>query len=319
MIASIIIPTYRRHDLLLRALTAACLQEFPSDEYEIVVADDAACDQTRKLVESLAASSRCALRYVPVVAKHGPAAARNCGWREARGEILAFTDDDCIPDPLWLANGVRALRKSDALDAVWGKLVMPLPSKPTDYELDSSGLAQAVFVTANCFVKRQAMAIVGGFDEQFRLAWREDTDLYFRLLKQGMQIEQVPAAIVVQPIRPAHWGVSLAQQAKSQFDVLLYRKHPQLYRQHIPPFPFLYVAIVACGLGAVAASLLGAADVSLLLGVLWVALTVRFACKRLVGTSHQPGHLLEMLLTSIAIPWLAIYYRAVGWCCLKQV
>ncbi len=257
MIASIVIPTYRRHDLLTRALTAACLQTFPADEYEVVVADDAASEETRQLVTAISESSSCAVRYVPVLGRHGPAAARNCGWREARGEILAFTDDDCIPDPQWLATGVRRLRQDDSADAAWGKLIMPVSQPPTDYERDSSGLAQAVFVTANCFVKRSAMAIVGGFDERFPLAWREDTDLYFRLLKHEMNIVHEPQAVVVHPVRPARWGVSLMQQAKSQFDVLLYRKHPDLYRQHIPPFPLLYVAIVVCGLGALLLGLMG--------------------------------------------------------------
>ncbi len=330
MIASIIIPTFKRHDLLLRALAAACQQLFPADEYEVVVADDAECPATRQLVESMAASSKCELRYVPVLHRHGPAAARNCGWREARGDILAFTDDDCIPDPLWLASGVRALlgaasftedesRTSDEASAVkevqaaWGKLVMPIPSTPTDYERDSSGLANATFVTANCFVKREALAIVGGFDEQFRLAWREDTDLYFRLLEHGMYVRHVPQAIVVHPVRPARWGVSLFQQAKSQFDVLLYRKHPQLYRNHIPPFPFLYVLIVGSSIVSLIAYLLGAYDTASLLAAAWIGLTARFAWKRLRGTSHSISHLLEMLVTSIAIPWLAIFYRIMGY------
>lgn len=313
MLVSIIIPTFKRHDLLLRTLTAVCLQHFPMDEYEVVVADDAVCDETRDLVSAMSDSSRCALRYVPVLGNHGPAAARNCGWREARGEILAFTDDDCIPDTLWLANGIRGLQQDESQDAVWGKLIAPEGTSSV-YEKDKPLRAEAIFATANCFVKREAMAIVGGFDEQFRVAWREDTDLYFRLLEYRMRVEHVPSAIVVHLERPARWGASLWQQARSQFDVLLYRKHPRLYRQHIPPFPFLYVAIVTCCLGAVVAYVLGLADVSLLFGVLWLGLTMRFAYQRLKGTSFQFSSLLEMLVTSIAIPWLAIFYRVVGWC-----
>jgi hypothetical protein len=76
-------------------------------------------------------------------------------------------------------------------------------------------------------------------------------------------------------------------------------------------FSVAYLGIVFCGAGAAATG--GLADVCLLLGTGWFALTLRFIVKRLRGTSRAPGHLLEMLVTSLAIPWLAVQYRVVGW------
>src|SRR5205814_91015 len=77
----------------------------------VIVADDAACDETRRQVARWAART-CpapAVRYVPVAGcAHGPAAARNRGWRAAAGEIVAFTDDDCVPAPGWLRAGLEA-------------------------------------------------------------------------------------------------------------------------------------------------------------------------------------------------------------------
>src|SRR5438552_15295194 len=96
---SVVVPTYKRPDLLARCLAALDVQQLDPPEYEIIVADDAADDATRLRVERLAEQSRAALVYVPVVGSHGPAAARNAGWRRARGTIIAFTDDDCVPDP----------------------------------------------------------------------------------------------------------------------------------------------------------------------------------------------------------------------------
>lgn len=305
-----------RDDWLLRTLTSVCLQDYPPDRYEVVVADDAACDQTRELVESLAESSRCAVRYVPVLGNHGPAAARNCGWREAHGEIIAFTNDDCIADPLWLTCGIRALQSDAELAAVWGPVVNSLSTRnpltdSTDWEND-------LFATANCFVRRRALAVAGGFDEQFSVAGREDADLYFRLLECTMKVKHDCTGIVVHMAQPEPWFDSLRHQAKRQFDVRLYRKHPRLYRQHIAPFPILYVAIVACALATIFASLLGASDSALLAGVLWASLTTRFAYKQLMRKSEDIDHhflsrLLETMVTSIAIPWLAIFYRLVGW------
>ena len=74
-------------------------------------------------------------------------------------------------------------------------------------------------------------------DERFSAAWREDSDLHFTLLLHGGQIDRVPSALVVHPVRPARWGVSLNQQRKSLFNALLYKKHPRLYRQRIRPWP----------------------------------------------------------------------------------
>src|SRR5688572_20611263 len=101
MRVSVVVPTYRRPDLLARCLGALLRQSWPPADYEVIVADDAAEEATRRLVESLDTSGL-RLQYVPVLGRHGPAAARNVGWRAARGEIIAFTDDDCIPDSGWL-------------------------------------------------------------------------------------------------------------------------------------------------------------------------------------------------------------------------
>src|SRR3954463_15989647 len=143
-----IISTFCRPELLGRCLTALSRQRFPHDEFEVIVADDAADDATRRQVEALACGSFRPL-YVPVGGRHGPAAARNAGWRATRGAIIAFTDDDCLPAPDWLRPGAAAF--VDGVAGVSGAIVMPLTAVPTDYEQDAAGLAGAEFVTANCF------------------------------------------------------------------------------------------------------------------------------------------------------------------------
>src|SRR5437588_177347 len=168
MRVSVVVPTYRRPDLLARCLAALDAQEFDPGAFEVIVADDAAEEATHRQVEAFAAQAGPAAHYVPMRGAYGPAAARNTGWRKARGEIVAFTDDDCVPDPGWLAAGVKALEADPGLAAVAGQVVVPLPPQPTDYERDAAGLAAAEFVTANCFCRRSALEAVGGFDERFR-------------------------------------------------------------------------------------------------------------------------------------------------------
>lgn len=190
---------------------------------------------------------------------------------------------------------------------------MPLPDAPTDYERDAAGLTRAEFVTANCFVRRAALVAVSGFDERFPSAWREDSDLQFSLLERGARIARASTAVVAHPIRPAPWGISLRQQRKSQYNALLYRKHPRLYRQRIQSSPpWLYYQISGTLLLALVGLLTGRRRVALVAGGLWLGLTGQFCRKRLAGTSHAPGHVAEMALTSALIPPLAICWRLRG-------
>ena len=308
---SVVVPTYKRPQLLKACVEKLLRQTLPADGYEVVVADDGDSQATRALVEDMARQSAVALRYVPVREKHGPSAARNTGWRSARAELIAFTDDDCLPDHDWLANGLRAL--NNGADAVWGRIVMPVPAVPTDYEKDASNLAHAEFVTANCFCRRALLERVGGFDERFRLAWREDSDLFFNFLELGVAISHEPLALVVHPIRRASWGVSLSQQRKVVFDALLYRKHPQLFRRKIrsqPPWHY-YASVLSMFLAILAAGA-GAERLALLFAALWLLMTARFFLHRMNGTARTASHVAEMLVTSVLIPPLALFWHWVG-------
>ncbi|HET6884018.1 MAG TPA: glycosyltransferase [Pirellulales bacterium] len=307
---SVVIPTYHRHDLLKRCLTALDRQDADPTTYEVLVCDDAAAEATRRFVCEIAAQSRCTVRYLPVTANHGPAAARNVGWRAAVGDVIAFTDDDCIPQAGWLTGGLDAL--ASGADAAWGRLEMPLRPHPTDYERDAAGLANAQFVTANCFCRRSALETVGGFDERFTSAWREDSDLYFSLLEHGFCVQPAPLAVVVHPVRPAGWGVSLRQQRKSVFNALLYKKHPRLYRQLIPAMPRDYYASAGSLAVAIGAGILGHKIWCAIAAGCWFSLTAQFCLRRLRGTSRAPAHVAEMVVTSAVIPPLSLFWHLCG-------
>ena len=306
---SVVVPTFRRPDLLARCLDALVNQTL--DSYEIIVADDAALDSTREQVEG--PKARVPVRYVAVTGNHGPAAARNTGWRAARGEVIAFTDDDTIPDPVWAAAGIGTFDRNPALAAATGRTEVPLPPRPTDYERNESGLATAEFITANCFVRRAVLEEIGGFDERFRIAWREDSDLHFALLERGSKIMKVPEAVVVHPVRPAPWGVSLRMQRKAQYEALLAKKHPELYRRKIGVHrPWDYYAIVAAIIAAIVGLIVGSVPVVVAAEAVWVALTSRFIHRRLRGNSLRPAHVAEMIVTSALIPPLSVFWRLSG-------
>jgi len=313
---SVVVPTLRRPHLLARCLAALLRQDLPASAFEIIVVDDGPDVATERVVRRWSASGAASrpgliVHYRANRGAHGPAAARNVGWRAARAPVVAFTDDDTIPSRSWLAGGLGAI--DNGAMAVWGRVRVPLPSHPTDYELDAAGLDSAVFVTANCFVRASALRDVGGFDERFRVAWREDSDLYFRLLKRYRRVDPAPRAVVLHPVRPARFGISISQQRKVIFDALLYRKHPELYRTNIrqqPPYPY-YVSVLMLLLAA-AAGVLGHSELAWVACAVWFGVTAEFTVRRLRRTSRSVVHVLEMCVTSAVIPIVAVFWRLAG-------
>jgi hypothetical protein len=190
--------------------------------------------------------------------------------------------------------------------------VVPLGKDPTDYEVNTAGVERSPFVTANCFCRRDAFRAVGGFDERFRRAWREDSDLYFSLLERGGRVVREPGALVVHPVRPARWGVSLRQQQNALYEARLYKKHPQRYWTAPAARPWLYYGI----LGALALLLGGLLaerpGLALLGGAGWLLLTATLCWRRLRHSSRRPRHVAEMAVTSALIPPLACFWRIAG-------
>ncbi len=313
---SVVVPTYKRTDLLSRCLAALAVQDYDPASYEVIVADDAASTETQALVECWhehAHQTRGGpdLCYLPVTRAHGPAAARNRGWKSARGEHIAFTDDDTIPAPDWLRAGVAELGKG--YDACSGQVVVPVPPEPTDYERNAAGLETAEFLTANCFLRRAMLQVIGGFDEQFRLAWREDSDLFMKLVEHNADIGFAEDAVVLHPIRPAQWGVCLKQQQRNFYNPLLYKKHRVLYPRWIQTSPRRrYYSLVAALGAAMLTAIRGPRFLALAAFGYWAYETSRFAGQRLSNTSHAPQHIAEMIVTSALIPPLAIYWRLRG-------
>src|SRR5262249_20831375 len=140
------------------------------------------------------------LRYLRPLHGKGPAAARNRGWRAAKGALIAFTADDAVPSPDWLMAGATAFERNRQWVALSGKVVAA-----TDHSQratsDSSRVTRAPqFIASNAFVWRTALEAVGGFDERFMQAWREDSDLQFQLLTLGGGVGHCPEAQVTQPV-----------------------------------------------------------------------------------------------------------------------
>jgi glycosyltransferase involved in cell wall biosynthesis len=311
---SVVVTTRGRLDLLDRSLDALTRQDFPAGAYEVIVVDDDPDRNTLQLVagwraRTLERGPR--LVYIANETAHGPAAARNRGWRIARAPVIAFTDDDSVPSISWLKHGMADL--DDRTDVLCGRVEMPLPRVPTDYQREASRCTTAEFAASNCFCRRGVLDALDGFDERFRVGWREDSDLHFRLLKMNANIVHSPHAVVIQPPYPAPWGASLFQLHKISFDALLYKKHPELYRQKIRRLPWWEDYAVVGGLLIAGFGLAAGNEIVAVIGAgAWLVLTSMLCIRRLRGTAKTPSHIADMLVTSALIPPASIFWRALG-------
>lgn len=318
---SIVIPTFRRPQLLDRCLDALQRQKFPEGDFEIIVVTDGPDYETVHTINSR--DDWYAFRVFSLACKKGPAAARNFGWKMASGKLILFTDDDCLPGPYWVrsywlaytlcAQQTVAGKLEKTPLAFRGSVTVPRPERPTDYEKNTAGLETADFVTANCACSRTALQIVGGFDEAFNMAWREDSDLEFKLIRHNVPILYVTSAHVVHPVRKAPWGISLKEQKKSMYNALLYKKDPYLFRKKIYSQPYWnYYGIIYCLLTAALAASVRYWPLAVAAGIPWLFLTGSFIFRRLMGTRLSFSHVTEMIFTSLFIPILSVYWTWYG-------
>jgi exopolysaccharide biosynthesis WecB/TagA/CpsF family protein len=219
---SIVIPTFRREHFLPRLLERCAAQEgLPSDSYEIVIVDNSPEMSARTIIANLTAGSAAKVRYVHEP-RPGISHARNRGILEARGDFVAFIDDDEVPSPQWLAALLEAQHTHRA-DAVLGP-VRPLfegmprrfanlfrqfftqssdmptgtpigPNRP--FRLASGGECHrpmasnnALLVKARCFEEAEP------FDPRLGLTGGEDTLFFKRLHRRGRRIVWCREALV---------------------------------------------------------------------------------------------------------------------------
>lgn len=314
-VLSVVIATWQRPGLLKNCVEALVNQNMEANRYEVVIVTDGPDPETRNFMNRWLENYTGAVgvRCLENPVKKGPASARNLGWRNGSGELIVFTDDDCVPQPDCLQQYWEAYSKYRGFAVAFsGRVIVPLNGTPTDYEMNTWRLEQARFITANCACSRLALEMTGGLDEEFTMAWREDTALEFDLLKHEIPILKVPTAQIVHPVRPANFGVSIREQRKGMFNALLYKKHADRFmdaRMERPP-RYYYIMVTALFLGLV--FLLYNRPIALIFLMIWAGLTAMFTWKRLRNTSKRVSHLTEMLYTSAVIPVLSVYWTIYG-------
>ncbi|MDQ4020587.1 MAG: HAD-IIIA family hydrolase [Actinomycetota bacterium] len=254
----------------------------------------------------------------------GPAAARNVGWRAVRAEWVAFLDDDVLPGPDWaqrIADDLRDLPPD--VGASQGRIEVPLPTdrRPTDLERGTAGLATARWITADMAYRRTALQRIGGFDERFGRAYREDADLALRVIGAGYRIVTGQRR-TAHPVRRASPLASVRAQRGNADDALMRRRHGAGWRERIGDGPgrlrwhalTTAAAAVTVGAGAWRHRLLAGAA-----ALAWLGLTVEFAWRRIQPGPRDLVEIGRMVATSIAIPPVACWHRLAGELRWRQV
>ena len=198
---SIVIPTYNRPSQLSLCLQAVTGLDYPNDRFEVVVVDDGSAHPPNEIVSSFTTAFPLRLFRQE---RTGPAAARNFGSLHARGEFLAFTDDDCQPEAGWLRElAPHCAAKPDRI--IGGRTINALPKNP--YAETSQTIIEVVysyfnadpdnarfFASNNFAVPAEQFRRMNGFAEQFVTS--EDREICARWRADGRRLTYAPEAIV---------------------------------------------------------------------------------------------------------------------------
>jgi len=232
---SVVLATHnraRRLEALLRSLRE---QTIGTTSFEVIVVDDGSTDDTSAVLEAERTRGELELHVLRHERPRGPAVARDTGWRAARGELIAFTDDDCVLVPEWLA------KLAAAWDGVSDRLVQGR-TDPDPEELGREGPFSRTlrvttlgphYQTANVAYPRALMERVDGFDTvTFTVPGGEDADLAWRCFEAGAHAVFAPDAQAFHAVHELGPVGKLRVAWRWHETMRLYAVHPGL-RAHL--------------------------------------------------------------------------------------
>ena len=218
---AVVIPTRNRETRLSFALEALAEQTLTRDRFEVVVVR--AADAAGPFAN---APPGLRVRFLTHRGPPGPAAQRNTGWRAAEAPLIAFTDDDCRPDPQWLERLLAASGDADVF--VQGRT----EPDPDERHL-LIGLARTLHVdrpndwyaTCNMAYPAALLERLGGFDETFRFS-AEDADLGLRAREAGARRVFEHRALVHHAVLPESLAGAIREASRRDATPRLFARHP---------------------------------------------------------------------------------------------
>ena len=225
---SVVVCTYNGESTLRECLEGLRRLQYPN--YEVIVVNDGSTDATNEIVREYG------FRLISTK-NRGLSAARNTGLQAATGEIVAYTDSDCCPDPHWLTYLAATFLATDYAGVGGPNLAPPGDGHIAECVANAPGGPVHVLLSdqeaehipgCNMAFRKSSLEAIGGFDPQFRAAG-DDVDVCWRLQQRGWTLGFSPAAMVWHHRRDsvrAYWN---QQKGYGKAEALLERKWPEKY------------------------------------------------------------------------------------------
>lgn len=199
---SVVVPTYNRRASLSRCLGAIEKQTLDRSLFEVIVVNDGSPDDTAEYLNNYI--SETGVNLVPVNKENeGPAMARNSAIGIARGEFVAFTDDDCVPHESWLDELLEDFPDDPKCAGLGGKIRRLYDTLLSRYIDEVTPLAHQIdedkinfLVTANAVYRSSVLQQTGGFHAQITWAGGEDPELSLRITSMGYYLAVTERALV---------------------------------------------------------------------------------------------------------------------------
>jgi cellulose synthase/poly-beta-1,6-N-acetylglucosamine synthase-like glycosyltransferase len=228
---SVVVAVYNAEDTLRDCVESLLQLDYRSDRLELLCVDNASTDGTPGILAAYGSRLRI-LRE----AKRGPAAARNEGLRHATGEIVAFSDADCVVDRAWLRHLLTPLCDR-AVGAVGGKILSRRPCNSIeafgqqvhDHDRAINRFAPPYIITMNWASRLDVLRAVGLFNEDFLRC--SDVDLSYRLVQAGYRLVYEPRAVIYHRNERTPWGLMREGYQHGYHAVQLLRRHARFVEQ----------------------------------------------------------------------------------------
>jgi len=206
-LVSVIVPVYNRGEAIGKCIKSLLAQEYPKKKLEIIIVDNNSTDNTSETIKKYP------VKYL-FEKEQGPSSARNKGIEHAKGEIIAFTDSDCIADKQWLRYLVEGFENKNT-GGVGGRIIAHKPKTLAERYLEENNVLmqqtsiRGTIATANAAYRQDVLEKIGNFDTNLKSG--EDADVAIRVQLEGYALNFAPKAIIQHKHR-ATLGALVKQQ-----------------------------------------------------------------------------------------------------------
>jgi glycosyltransferase involved in cell wall biosynthesis len=251
---SVVIPTFNRADLVETVVKSLINQTYPKDSYEILVIDSSLDNKTQNVVEKLQKNFSGTIKCVK---KEGSAAeARNFGFKMAKGDIIASTDDDCVATETWLEEMNDFFVKNEGIVGIEGKTICD-ESKITPFTKQVVNKTGDCFQTCNLAFKKSVLDKTKGIDEDYPFACLEDHDLVAHGKEYGvvkfnekMVMDHPPRSSNLEGLNFITSPIKVIRECGKEFKRYqgyflgfnrLYKKFPDYHKKYLGRHPYWLV------------------------------------------------------------------------------